>query len=49
MSMVVIQSYILVSKLKNQEKVPTLYWLPKLHKEPYKARSIANSSSCTTT
>ena len=37
--------YILVSKLK----VPTLYWLPKLHKTPYKARFIANSSSCTTT
>ena len=26
-----------------------LYWLPKLHKNPYKARFIANSSSCTTT
>ena len=37
--------YILVSKLK----VPTLYWLPKRHKTPYKARFIANSSSCTTT
>ena len=28
---------------------PTFYWLPKLHKIPYKARFIANSSSCTTT
>ena len=27
----------------------TMYWLPKLHKRPYKARFIANSSSCTTT
>ena len=26
-----------------------MYWLPKLHKKPYKARFIANSSSCTTT
>ena len=26
-----------------------LDWLPKLHKRPYKALSIANSSSCTTT
>ena len=26
-----------------------LYWLPKLHKRPYKARFIANLSSCTTT
>ena len=26
-----------------------MYWLPKLHKRPYKARFIANSSTCTTT
>ena len=26
-----------------------MYWLPKLHKRPYKARFISNSSSCTTT
>ena len=26
-----------------------MYWIPKLHKQPYKARFIANSSSCTTT
>jgi hypothetical protein len=26
-----------------------MYWLPKMHKTPYKARFIANSSSCTTT
>ena len=34
---------------ESQEKLPTFYWLPKLHKPPYKARFIANSSSCTTT
>ena len=34
---------------EGQDKLPTLYWLPKLHKSPYKARFIANSSSCTTT
>ena len=34
---------------ESQERLPTLYWLPKLHKRPYKARFIANSSSCTTT
>ena len=34
---------------EKQDRLPTLYWLPKLHKRPYKARSIANSSSCTTT
>ena len=28
---------------------PMIYWLPKLHKRPYKARFLANSSSCTTT
>ena len=30
-------------------QLPTLYWLPKLLKIPYKSRFIANSSSCTTT
>ena len=38
-----------VKAKENQDKVPTLYWLPKLHKKPYKARFIANSSSCTPT
>ena len=38
-----------VKAKENQDKVPTLYWLPKLHKKPYKARFIANFSSCTTT
>ena len=53
MGMVVIQPCILVSKLK---KIKTKFLrctgylkLPKLHKKPYKARFIANSSSCTTT
>ena len=34
---------------ERQARLPTMYWLPKLHKTPYKARFIANSSSCTTT
>ena len=34
---------------ENKEKLPTLYWLPKLHKRPYKSRFIANFSSCTIT
>ena len=34
---------------EKQDRHPTLYWLPKLHKRPYKARFIANFSSCTTT
>ena len=38
-----------VKAKENQDKVPTLYWLPKLNKKNYKARFIANSSSCTTT
>ena len=38
-----------VKARENQDKVPTLSWLPKLHKKPYKARLMANSSSCTTT
>ena len=38
-----------VSIKEMQDRLPTLYWLPKLHKRPYKARFTANSSSCTTT
>ena len=38
-----------VKAKENQDKVPTLYGLPKLHKKSYKARFIANSSFCTTT
>ena len=34
---------------ERQDRLPTMYWLPKLHKRPYKARFIAKSSSCTTT
>ena len=34
---------------ERQDRHPTMYWLPKLHKRPYNARFIANSSSCTTT
>ena len=38
-----------VSADEDQERLPTFYWLPKLHKQPYKSRFVANSSSCTTT
>ena len=34
---------------EDHSKLPKLYWLPKLHKRPYKSRFIANSSACTTT
>ena len=34
---------------EDHSKLPALYWLPKLHKRPYKSRFIANSSACTTT
>ena len=37
------------AKDKENKKNPTFYWLPKLHKNPHKARFIANSSSFTTT
>ena len=30
------------------EKLPSFYWLPKLHKTPYGSRFIAASSQCTT-
>ena len=32
-----------------QDRLPTKDWLHKLHKRPYKARLITNSSSCTDT
>ena len=38
-----------VNAKENQDKVPTLCWIPKLCKQPYKARFIASSSFCTTT
>ena len=28
--------------------LPSLYWIPKLHKNPYKERYIAGSSNCST-
>ena len=34
---------------EDHSKLPMLYWLPKLHKRPYKSRFIANSSACITT
>ena len=38
-----------VSVKDRQDKLPTMYLLPKLHKKAYNARFIANSRSCTTT
>ena len=36
--------------LQQKEKLlPQIYWIPKLHKTPYKARIITGSRSCTTT
>ena len=37
-----------LSVKEGQYKLPTLYWLPKLHERPYKARCITSLSSCTT-
>ena len=34
---------------EDHSKLPTLYWLPKLHKQSYKSRFIANSGACITT
>ena len=38
-----------VSIKEKQDRLPVLYWLPKLYKRTFKAHSIANSSTCTTT
>ena len=32
----------------NFNKLPTIHWLPKVHKRPYKFRYIVNSRSCST-
>ena len=32
----------------NEYELPYLYWIPKLHKNPYKQRYIAGSSKCST-
>ena len=34
---------------ERQDRLRKMYWLPKLHRRPYKAWFIANSSFCTTT
>ena len=34
---------------EDHSKFPAIYWLPKLHKRPYKSSFLADSSSCTTT
>ena len=39
----------LVNVKERQDKLPTMYWLPKLHKRPYKARFIAKVRFCNTT
>ena len=33
---------------QKDNNLPLIYWIPKLHKTPYKVRFIAGSSSCTT-
>ena len=38
-----------VCVIEGQDKLPKMYWLPKLHKRLYKARFIVHSGSCTTT
>ena len=38
-----------VNVKERQDKLSTMYWIPKLQKRPYKARFIAISSSCSTT
>ena len=50
LSLIAIQmNKLAVNVRERQDILPTMYCLPKLHKRPYIARFIANSSSCTTT
>jgi hypothetical protein len=37
-----------IPKNQDQFDLPYLYWIPKLHKNPYKQRCIAGSSKCST-
>ena len=39
----------MTSVQQREKNLPQIYWIPKLHKTPYRARFIAGSSSCTTT
>lgn len=44
--------YLIATSLQakpNSMTVPTMYWIPKLHKTPYKSRFISSSSNCSTT
>ena len=38
-----------VKAKEKHDRVRTLYWLPEINKKTYKAKFIANSSSCTNT
>jgi hypothetical protein len=37
-----------IPKNQDQFDLPYIYWIPKLHKNPYKQRYIAGSSKCST-
>ena len=37
-----------ISCTDEESELPTLYWIPKLHKYPYKQRYIAGSAKCST-
>ena len=37
-----------IKPTEKQEHLPKIYWIPKLHKDPYKARFIAGSRVCST-
>ena len=37
-----------IPQSQNEFELPYIYWIPKLHKNPYKQRYIAGSSKCST-
>ena len=41
-------TYLNIPSGKESEDLPYLYWIPKLHKTPYKEKYIAGSSTCST-
>ena len=41
-------SFFAIDTVGKDTDLPLLYWIPKLHNDPYKQRFIAGSSSCST-
>ena len=43
-----LQKYFNINMTDQDSSIPKLFWIPKLHKNPFKSRFIAGASKCTT-